>query len=124
MENILITCSFIGCIRADQGKTLNQLLSEYFSKEFTYLKIEKVLLVQHQEFISLSTIKRSFNKLSLLRRPAEKIWTDDVTLLTAVREELRVSGSYVRYRRVRAHLRKKEIKVLQEDICCTILQCD
>ena len=39
-------------------------------------------------------------------------------------EEFRVSGSNKGYRRVWAHLQKTEIKVLQKDICRTILHYD
>ena len=78
-------------MRTELDKTLDQLLSGYFTKWFTYLEIQEFLRVYHQQTIGLSTIKRHLKKLNLFRHPIERIRTDDATLLAAVREEL--SGS-------------------------------
>ena len=71
----------IPCMQAELDKTLDQLLSDYFTKGFTYLEIQEFLRVHHQLTISLSTIKRYLKKLNLFRRPVERIRTDDATLL-------------------------------------------
>ena len=83
----------IPCMRTELDKTLDHLLSDYFTKGFTYLEIQEFLRVYRQQTIGLSTIKRHLKKLNLFRRPVERIWADDATLLTAVREELSGSGS-------------------------------
>ena len=48
----------IPCMWAELDKTLDQFLSDYFTKGFTYLEIKEFLRVYHQQTISLSTIKR------------------------------------------------------------------
>ena len=48
----------IPCMRAELDKTLDQLLSDYFTKGFTYQEIQEFLRVYHQLTISLSIIKR------------------------------------------------------------------
>ena len=90
----------IHCMRAELDKTFDELLSDYFTKGFTYLEIQKFLRVYHQRTISLSTIKRHLKKLNLFRRPVERIRTYDATLLGAVMEELSGSGSNIGYRTV------------------------
>ena len=85
----------IPCMQAELDRPLDQLVSDYFTKGFTYLEIQEFLRVYHQLTISLSTIKRHLKKLKLFRRPVERIRTDDATLLTAVREELSGSGSNI-----------------------------
>ena len=94
----------IPCIQAELDKTLDQLLSDYFIKEFAYLEIQEFLLVYHQQTISLSAIKRHLKKLNLFKRPVERIRTDDATLSGG--------GSNIGYRRVWAHLRKTGLKFL------------
>ena len=74
--------------------------------------------------IGLSTIKRRLKKLNLFRSPVERIRTDDVTLLAAVREELSGSGSNIGYKRVLTHLWKTGLKVWREDVRRAILQYD
>ena len=93
----------IPCMGTELDRTLVQLLSDYFTKGFTYLEIQEFF---HQQTIGLSTIKRHLKKLNLFRRPVEKIRTDEATLLAVVREELGGSGSNIGYRRNWAHLRK------------------
>ena len=90
----------IPCMRTKLDKTLDQLLSDYFSKGFTYLEIQEFLRFYHQQTIGLSTIKRHLKKLNLFRRPVERIRTDDATLLAAVTEKLSGSGCNIGYRRV------------------------
>ena len=63
----------IPCMRTKLDKTLDQLLSDYFPKGFTYLEIQKFLRFYHQQTIGLSTIKRLLKKLNLFRRPIERI---------------------------------------------------
>ena len=74
--------------------------------------------------IGLSTIKRQLRKLNLFRRPVERIRTDDVTLLAAVKEELSCSGSNIGYKRVLTQLWKTGLKVWREDVRWAILQYD
>ena len=100
------------------------MLSDYFTKGFTYLEIQELLRVYHQQTISLSTIKRHLKKLNLFRHPLESIRTDDAISLAAVREELSGSGSNIGYRRVWAHLQKTDLKDRREDVRRTILQND
>ena len=114
----------IPCMQPDLDKTLDQLLSDYFTKRFTYLEMQEFLRPYHQLTISLSTIKRHLKKLNLFRRPVERIRTDDATLLAAVREELSGSRSNIGYRRVWPHLRKTGLKVRREDVCRATLQYD
>ena len=114
----------IPCMRTELERTLDQLLSDYFTKGFTYLEIQEFLRVYHQQTIGLSTIKRHLKKLNLFRRPIERIRTDDATLLAAVREELSGSGSNIGYRRVWAHLRKTGLKVRRDNVSRAILQYD
>ena len=114
----------IPCMRIKLDKTLDQLLSDYFTKGFTYLEIQEFLRVYHQQTIGLSIIKRHLKKLNLFRRPIERIRTDDATLLAAVREELSGSGSNIGYRRVWAHLRKTGLKVRRDNVSRAILQYD
>ena len=90
----------IPCMRTKLDKTLDQLLSDYFPKGFTYLEIQKFLRFYHQQTIGLSTIKRHLKKFNLFRRPVERIRTDDATLLAAVTEKLSGSGCNIGYRRV------------------------
>ena len=97
------------------------MLSDYFTKGFTYLEIQELLRVYHQQTISLSTIKRHLKELNLFRHPVERILTDDATLLAAEREELSGSESNIGHRRVWAHLRKMGLKVRQEDVRQAIL---
>ena len=114
----------IPCMRTELERTLDQLLSDYFTKGFTYLEIQEFLRVYHQQTIGLSIIKRHLKKLNLFRRPIERIRTDDATLLAAVREELSGSGSNIGYRRVWAHLRKTGLKVRRDNVSRAILQYD
>ena len=114
----------IPCMRTELERTLDQLLSDYFTKGFTYLEIQEFLRVYHQQTIGLSTIKRHLKKLILFRHPVERIRTDDATLLAAVREELSGSGSNIGYRRVWAHLRKTGLKVRRDNVSRAILQYD
>ena len=100
------------------------MLSDHFTKGFTYLEVQEFLHVYHQLTISLSTIKRHLKKLNLFKRPIERIRTDDATLLAAVREEISGSGSNIGHSRVWAHLRKTGLKVQQEDVRRAILQYD
>ena len=51
----------IPCMRAELDKALDQLLSDHFTKGFTYQEIQEFLSVYHQLTISLSTIKRHLN---------------------------------------------------------------
>ena len=90
----------IPCMRTKLDKTLDQLLSDYFTKALTYLEIQEFLRFYHQQTIGLSTIKRHLKKLNLFRRPVERIRTDDATLLAAVTEKLSGSGCNIGYRRV------------------------
>ena len=99
----------VPCMRVELDKTLDQLLSDYFTKGFTYQEMQEFLCVHHQQTISLSTIKRYMKKLNLFRRPVER--SDDTTLLVPAREALSGSGSNIGYRRVWAHLRGKSLKV-------------
>ena len=94
----------IPCMQAQLDKTLDQLLSHYFTKGFTYLEIQEFLRVYDQLTISLSTVKRHSKKLNVFRRPVERIRTDDATLMVAVKEELNGSVSNIGYRRAWAHL--------------------
>ena len=114
----------IPCMRTELERTLDQLLSDYFTKGFTYLEIQEFLRVYHQQTIGLSTIKRHLKKLNLFSRPVERIRTDNATLLAAVREELSGSGSNIGYRRVWAHLRKTGLKVRRDNVSRAILQYD
>ena len=114
----------IPCMRTELDRTLDQLLSDDFTKGFTYLEIQEFLLVYHQQTIGLSTIKRHLKKLNLFRRPVERIRTDDATLLAAVRKELSGSRSNIGYRRVWAHLRKMSLKVRRDNVRRAILQYD
>ena len=114
----------IPCMRTELDKNLDQLLSDYFTKGFTYLEIQEFLRIYHQQTIGLSTIKKHFKTLNLFRRPVERIRTDDATLLAAVKEELSGSGSSIGYRRVWVHLRKTGLKVRLEDVRWAILQYD
>ena len=114
----------IPCMRTELDRTLDQLLSDYFTKGFTYLEIQEFLLVYHQQTIGLSTIKRYLKKLNLFRRPVERIRTDDATLLAAVRKELSGSRSNIGYRRVWADLRKMSLKVRRDNVRRAILQYD
>ena len=100
------------------------MLSDYFTKGFTYLEIQELLRVYHQQTIGLSTIERHLKELNLFRRPVERIRTDDAILLAAVREELSGSGSNIGHRGVWAHLRKKGLKVQREDVRRVILHYD
>ena len=50
------------------------------------------LRVNHQVSTSLTTIKIHLWKRNLFRHPIERICSDDATLLSAVRQELRGSG--------------------------------
>ena len=99
-------------------------MSDYFTKGFTYLEIQELLRVYHQQTISLSTIKRHLKKLNLFRHPVESIRTDDTTLLATVRKELSGSGSNIGYKRVWAHLQKTDLKDRREDVRWAILQND
>ena len=105
----------IPCMWTELNKNLDQLLSDYFTKGFTYLELKEFLRVYHQQTISLSTIKRHLKKLNLFSRRVERIRTDNAPLLAAVREELSGSGSSIGYRRVWAHLQKTGLKVRRED---------
>ena len=109
----------IPCMRAELNRTLDQLLSDYLTKGFTYLEIQEFLRVYNQQTISLSTLGRHLKKLNLFRRPVKRNRTDDITLLAAVGEELSGSGSNIGYRRVWAHLRKTGFR---RDVCWAILQ--
>ena len=111
-------------MRAELNKTLDQLLSDYFTKGFTYQEIQDFLCVYHQQTISFSTIKRYMKKLNLFRRPVERSWTDDTILLVGAREELSGSGSSIGYRRVWALLPGKGLKVQRENVRQAILQYD
>ena len=111
----------IPCMRTELDRTLDQLLSDYFTKGFTYLEIQEFLRVYHQQTIGLSTIKRHLKKLNLFSRLVERIRTDNATLLAAVRDELGGSGSNIEYRRVWAHLRKTGLKVRRDDVRRAIL---
>ena len=111
----------IPCMQAQLDKTLDQLLSHYFTKGFTYLEIQEFLRVCDQLTISLSTVKRHSKKLNVFRRPVERIRTDDATLMVAVKEELSGSVSNIGYRRAWAHLWKTGLKVWQEDVQRAIL---
>ena len=82
-------------MQAELDKILDQLLSEYFTERFIYLEIQELLRVDHQQTISLSTMKRHLKKFILFRCPVERVRTDDATLLAAVREELSGSGSKI-----------------------------
>ena len=113
--------SQIPCMRTELDRTLDQLLSDYFTKGFTYLEIQEFLRVYHQQTIGLSTIKRHLKKLNLFSRLVERIRTDNATLLAAVRDELGGSGSNIEYRRVWAHLRKTGLKVRRDDVRRAIL---
>ena len=115
------------CMRAELDKTLDQFLSDYFTKVFTYLEIvylQTFLRVYHQQTISFSTIKRHLKKLNIFRHPVERIRTDDATLLVAVREELSGGRSNIGYRRVWTYLQKTGLKVRREDVRRAILQYD
>ena len=114
----------IPCMRTELDKNLDQLLSDYFTKGFTYLEIQEFLRIYHQQTIGLSTIKKHFKTLNLFRRPVERIRTDDATLLAAVRKELSGSRSSIGYRRVWAHLRKMSLKVRRDNVRRAILQYD
>ena len=85
----------IPCMRTEPDRTLDHLLSDYFTKGLAYLEVQEFLRVYHQQPIGLSTIKRHLKKLNLFRCPAERILTDDATLLAAVNEELSGSGSNI-----------------------------
>ena len=87
-------------MRTELDRTLDWLLSDYFTKGFIYLEIQEFLRVYHQQTIGLSTIKRHMKKRNLFRRPVERIRTDDATLLAAVTEKLSGSGCNIGYRRV------------------------
>ena len=52
----------IPCMQTELDRTLDQLLSDYFTKGFTYLEIQEFLRVYHQQTIGLSTIKRHLKK--------------------------------------------------------------
>ena len=90
-------------MRAELGKTLEQLLSGYFTKGVFYLETEEFSRIYQQQMISLSSINRHFQKLNLSRHPVERIRTDDTTLLAVVREELSGSRSNVGYKKVWDH---------------------
>ena len=112
-------------MRTELDRTLDQLLSAYFTKGFIYLEIQEVLRVTTTPATDwLVQYKKTFKKLNLFRRPVERIRTDDATLLAAVREELSGSGSNIGYRRVWAHLRKTGLKVRRDNVRRAILQYD
>ena len=85
---------------------LEEMLTSYFYAGFTYTEF---LNVCHEHRISLSTLKRMFKALDLLKRPLIPWRATVEEVNNAVQRELDASGASLEYRRVWASLKSTHI---------------
>ena len=95
---------------------------KYLDDGLTYEKIREFLRVQHSCEISLSTLKRWIKRKRIRRRPLPGVQSS--LSVTAIQEELNVSGANFGYRRMHRALLSKGIICRRNDVRISMKQLD
>ena len=101
---------------------MEELITEYFQKGYTYLEICKFLEQRHGKKISLRTLKNRLKKIGLSRRPHND--EDVMSVINAVSEHIELNGSTHGYRHIWHKLRSSGMNISRDLVMMTLRELD